>query len=192
MATKLECFILHRSEVVLTLALLYSHALSTEKHIFHKFLTRQIAHRSHHSAPVILSLFTPIKKRTAKHRASRNEYPQLCSLTTLAMSRSPLSEKQSRALWEVLGRTVIVTVQHFPSTSCCMPAEIPAQVPHLPDPASPLAVPRCWSSTVLDTSYPGNPCSCCGELCRCCVLQWRRCLKRALVLLWNPSLTRLL
>lgn len=109
MATKLECFILHRSEVVLTLALLYIHALCTEKHIFHKFLTRQIAHRSHHSALVILSLFTPIKKRTAKHRPSRNEAPRLHSLPTLAMQRRPLSEKESLALWEVLGRVAILT-----------------------------------------------------------------------------------
>lgn len=83
MATKLECFILHRSEVVLTLALLYSHARSTEKHIFHKFLTRQIARWNHHSALVILILFTPIKKRTVKHsgvesRRSRAWRPGRC------------------------------------------------------------------------------------------------------------------
>lgn len=120
MATKLECFILHRSEVVLTLALLYSHALSTEKHIFHKFLTRQIAHRSHHSALVILILFTPIKKRTAKHRAGRHESPQLCSLPT------PGKEGfhwKTRA-WEVLGKEVTLFVYPFPSPGSCMAAEI--------------------------------------------------------------------
>lgn len=73
MATKLECFILHRSEVVLTLALLYSHAHSTEKHIFHRFLTRQIAHWKHRSALVILILFTPIKKRTVKHSGDESQ-----------------------------------------------------------------------------------------------------------------------
>lgn len=113
MATKLECFILPRSEVVLTLALLYSHAHSTEKHIFHKFLTRQIAHWNHHSSLVIPILFTPIKKkkkRTAKHRTSENE------------------SQRRRAWLRVLGRAVL-TAWHFHDARSCMPAEIPAQVP---------------------------------------------------------------
>lgn len=125
MATKLECFILHRSEVVLTLALLYSHALSTEKHIFHKFLTRQIAHRSHHSALVILILFTPIKKRTAKHRAGRHESLQLRSLPTLATQRRFSLENQSLTLWDVLGRIVIPIAYPF-----SMASQIFTQVPH--------------------------------------------------------------
>lgn len=130
MATKLECFILHRSEVVLTLALLYSHALSTEKHIFHKFLTRQIAHRSHHSALVILILFTPIKKRTAKHRAGRHESPQFRSLPMLATQRRFSLGNQSLTPWAVLGRVGTLIAYPFPSTGSCMAPQMLALVPH--------------------------------------------------------------
>lgn len=157
MATKLECFILHRSEVVLTLALLYSHALSTEKHIFHKFLTRQIAHRSHHSALVILILFTPIRKRTAKHRASRHESPQLRSLPTLATRRRFSSENQSPVPWEVPGRVVTLIAYPFPSTGSCRTAQIPTQVPHQTLPHVQQSHKAEWVLLFRLPAHPGKP-----------------------------------
>lgn len=181
MATKLECFILHRSEVVLTLALLYSHALSTEKHIFHKFLTRQIAHRSHHSALVILVLFTPIKKRTAKHRAGRHESPRLRYLPPLAMQRRFSLENQSLTPWEVLGRLVTLIACPFPRTGSCMAAQILTQVLTRPclRSSSPTMLNGCCSSDSLPTQ--GNLVLHCA-LHSAWVLQWRGYLK-ALVLL---------
>lgn len=157
MATKLECFILHRSEVVLTLALLYSHALSTEKHIFHKFLTRKIAHRSHHSALVILILFTPIKKRTAKHRAGRHESPQLRSLPMLAMQRRLSLENQGLTPWEVLDRKVTLIAYPFPSTGSCMPADILTQVPHQTLPQVQQSHDVKWVLFFRHPAHPGKP-----------------------------------
>lgn len=157
MATKLECFILHRSEVVLTLALLYSHALSTEKHIFHKFLTRQIAHRSHHSALVILILFTPIKKRTAKHRAGRHESPQLHSLPLLATQRRFSLENQRLTPWEVLGRVVTLIACPFHRTGSCMAAQVLTQVPHQTLPQAQQSHSAKWVLPFRLPAHPGKP-----------------------------------
>lgn len=160
MATKLECFILHHSEVVLTLVLLYSHAHSTEKHIFHKFLTRQITHRSHHSALVILILFTPIKKkkkRTVKHRLSRNYFPQLHSLPMLSMQR-PSSERQSLALCEVLGRVMTPIAWHSPSAGSCLPAEMPPWSPAWLSLPQLQQSPHCQTGAALHTPcWPREP-----------------------------------
>lgn len=147
---------------------------------------RQIAHWSHHSALVILILFTPIKKKTAKHRAGRHESPQLPSLPMLATQRRFSLENQNLTTWEVLGRVVTLIAYPFPSTGSCMPAEI------LRSPTRPCLrssslsmLNSCFSSDFL--SNQGNPDWCCIVLCTAAwVLQWRGCLK-AVVLLWNLS-----
>lgn len=171
MATKLECFILPRSEVVLTLALLYSHAHSTEKHIFHKFLTRQIAHWNHHSSLVILILFTPIKKKKKKDCKTQDQ-------------RKWISEKESLTPWEVLGRAVL-TAWHFHDARSCMPAETPTQVPQsggrgLSGPASALN-----SSPIAELVLSFCP-QVCIAMCSAvehsfAILQWKRYLKGAQV-----------
>lgn len=101
---------------------------------------RQIAHWSHHSALVILILFTPIKKRTAKHRAGRHESPKLHSLPMLTRQRRFSLENQSLTTWEGQG-----------SDSHCLPlsqyrelhASRDSYLGPPPDPASGLAIPQC-------------------------------------------------
>lgn len=199
MATKLECFILHRSEVVLTLALLYSRALSTEKHIFHKFLTRQIAHRSHHSALVILILFTPIKKKGLQNTGLA-EMNFLGSVPCLRLPRKEALRQKSR-VW-LFGKRWAVWWLSLPSIS---PAQGAARQQRYPlAPPSPewgkptcLALPqlkqspRCWNDAVLHApSRPGEslPGVAVRSAAAVWILQWRGCLERALVLLWNFSL----
>lgn len=133
MATKLECFILHRSEVVLTLALLYSRALSTEKHIFHKFLTRQIAHRSHHSALVILILFTPIKKKGLQNTGLA-EMNFLGSVPCLRLPRKEALRQKSR-VW-LFGKRWAVWWLSLPSISPAQGAARQQRYPLAPPPQS--------------------------------------------------------
>lgn len=193
MATKLECFILHHSEVVLTLVLLYSHAHSTEKHIFHKFLTRQITHRSHHSALVILILFTPIKKK--KKVLWNTGLAEIILLSSIPCLRSPCKDlHQKDKAWH-FGRSWagwwlplhgIRPVQAAACQQRCLPwspacLSLPQlqQSPHCQTGAA-LHIP-CWPREPLP-----HVAVCSADAVW--VLRWRGCLKRALVLLWNLSL----
>lgn len=105
-----------------------------------------------------------------KHRVSRNYSLQLHSLPTLSMQR-PSSERQSLALWEVLGRVMTPIAWHSPSAGSCLPAEMPALVPSLPLPASAPAVPTLpnWCCPSHSLLAQGTSASCCSVFCRCCV-----------------------